>query len=83
MRTQKVPNLEIKVPEGNSFCFQTYATLFKSHQSCSVFGKRGSGKSVIAMNIIEEIKFDRILIVSPTNQSNKALLDRLKIDPDD
>jgi len=29
------------------------------------------------------MKYDRIFIVSPTIQSNKALLDRLRIDPDD
>jgi tRNA(Met) C34 N-acetyltransferase TmcA len=83
MRTQKVPDLEIKVPKGNAFCFETDPMMFKSHQSCLVIGKRGSGKSVIAVNIIERMKYDRIFIVSPTIQSNKALLDRLKIDPDD
>ena len=83
MRTQKVPNLEIKVPKGNAFAFETDPMMFKSHQSCLVIGKRGSGKSVIAVNIIERMKYDRIFIVSPTIQSNKALLDRLKIDPDD
>ena len=35
------------------------------------------------MNIIERMKYDRLFIVSLTIQSNKALLDRLRIDPDD
>jgi len=83
MRTHKVPNLEIKVPTGNAFAFETDPMMFKSHQSCLVIGKRGSGKSVIAVNIIERMKYDRVFIVSPTIQSNKALLDRLNIDPDD
>jgi|TARA_B100000683_G_scaffold249233_1_gene263149 ABC-type dipeptide/oligopeptide/nickel transport system ATPase component len=83
MRTKKVPGLEIKVPSGNAFAFNTDPMMFKSHQSCLVIGKRGSGKSVIAVNIIERMKYDRLFIVSPTIQSNKALLDRLKIDPDD
>jgi len=80
---KKVPGLEIKVPKGNAFAFETDPMMFKSHQSCLVIGKRGSGKSVIAVNIIERMKYDRIFIVSPTIQSNKALLDRLRIDPDD
>ena len=83
MRTQKVPNMDIVVPKGSAFAFDTDPMMFPSHQSCLVIGKRGSGKSVIAVNIIERMKYDRIFIVSPTIQSNKALLDRLKIDPDD
>jgi len=75
--------MEIKVPKGNAFAFETDDMMFKSHQNCLVIGKRGSGKSVIAVNIIERMKYDRIFIVSPTIQSNKALLDRLRIDPDD
>ena len=81
MRTQHVPGMEIKVPKGNAFAFETDDMMFKSHQSCLVIGKRGSGKSVIAVNIIERMKYDRLFIVSPTIQSNKALLDRLRIDP--
>ena len=83
MRTKKVPGLEIKVPKGNAFAFETDPMMFKSHQNCLVIGKRGSGKSVIAVNIIERMKYDRVWCVSPTIQSNKALLDRLRIDPDD
>ena len=83
MRTKKVPGLEINVPKGQAFAFPTDDMMFKSHQSCLVIGKRGSGKSVIAVNIIERMKYDRIFIGSPTIQSNKALLDRLRIDPDD
>ena len=58
MRTKKVPGLEIKVPSGNAFAFNTDPMMFKSHQSCLVIGKRGSGKSVIAVNIIERMKYD-------------------------
>jgi len=83
MRTQHVPGMEIKVPKGNAFAFETDDMMFKSHQSCLVVGCRGSGKSCLAVNIMERMKYDRIFIVSPTIQSNKALLDMLKIDPDD
>ena len=83
MRTQHVPGMEIKVPKGNAFAFETDDMMFKSHQNCLVIGKRSSGKTTCTVNIIERMKYDRIFIVSPTIQSNKALLDWLKIDPDD
>jgi len=83
MRTKKVPGLEIKVPKGSAFAFETDPMMFKSHQSCLVIGKRGQGKTCCAVNIMERMKYDRIFIVSPTIQSNKALLDMLRIDPDD
>ena len=83
MRTKKVPGLEIKVPKGDAFAFETDPMMFKSHQACLVIGKRGSGKSVITTNIMERMNYDRVFCVSPTIQSNKALLDRLNIDPDD
>jgi hypothetical protein len=83
MRTKKVPGLEINVPRGSAFAFETDPMMFKSHQNCLVIGKRSSGKTVITVNIIERMKYDRIFIVSPTIQSNKALLDMLRIDPDD
>jgi len=83
MRTKKVPGLQINVPKGDAFAFETDPMMFKSHQSCLVIGKRGSGKSVITVNIMERMKYDRVFCVSPTIQSNKALLDRLNIDPDD
>ena len=83
MRTKKVPGLEINVPRGSAFAFETDPMMFKSHQNCLVIGKRSAGKSTCAVNIMERMKYDRIFIVSPTIQSNKALLDWLKIDPDD
>jgi len=83
MKTVKVPNMEIKVPTGSAFAFETDPMMFASHQACLVVGKRGLGKSVITVNIIERMKYDRVFIVSPTIQSNKALLDRLHVDPDD
>lgn len=83
MRTKKVPGLEINVPRGSAFAFETDPMMFKSHQNCLVIGKRSSGKTTITVNIIERMKYDRIFIVSPTIQSNKLLLDRLKIDIED
>ena len=83
MRSQKVPNLEIRVPKGEAFAYETDPMMLKLHQVCLVIGCRGSGKSCMAVNIIERMKYDRVFVVSPTIQSNKALLDRLKIVTDD
>ena len=66
MRTKKVPGLEIQVPKGNAFAFETDPMMFKSHQSCLVIGKRSAGKSTCAVNIMERMEYDRIFIVSPT-----------------
>ena len=60
MRTKKVPGLEIKVPKGDAFAFETDPMTFKSHQACLVISKRGSGKSVITVNIVERMKYDRV-----------------------
>jgi hypothetical protein len=43
-------------------------------------GKRASGKSTAIINLIERMKFDYCIAVSPTMNSNKELMDRLKIE---
>jgi hypothetical protein len=55
----------------------------KLHQACLVVGPRGSGKSTATVNLIEHLPFDRIFVISPSMKSNKELMDRLKIDPQD
>jgi len=50
----------------------------KMHMLCAVIGKRGSGKSVAITNLLEKLQVvDRLFIVSPSINSNKALVDRL------
>lgn len=50
------------------------------HQVCIAVGKRASGKSTAIINLIERMKFDYCIAVSPTMNSNKELMDRLKIE---
>ncbi|MAO22225.1 MAG: hypothetical protein CMJ25_15870 [Phycisphaerae bacterium] len=52
----------------------------KMHQVCVAVGKRASGKSTAIINLIERMKFDYCIAVSPTMNSNKELMDRLKIE---
>ena len=47
MRTNKVPELGIKVPKDDLLSVETDPMMFRSHQACLVIGKRGAGKSVI------------------------------------
>ena len=80
MQHIKFQNLEIVPPKNSSaFSCETPALMPKAHMLCAVVGKRGSGKSVAVCNLIEKMKVvDRLIIVSPSIQSNKALTDRLK-----
>ena len=51
----------------------------KMHLLAAVVAPRGYGKGVITTNLIEQLKVvDRLILVSPSAASNKALNDRLK-----
>jgi hypothetical protein len=83
----------IKVPPGSRVPIVTPPNLFEHHGIQLVLGKRQSGKSVFITNYLRMLKqadkADRILVISPTILSNKALLESLGIedqdcfDPDD
>ena len=46
--------------------------------AAAVVSKRGTGKGILTLNFIEQLKVvDRLFIVSPSASSNRALLDRL------
>jgi len=80
MKTSKVKNLEIIPPKSESGLYTTDTFMPKMHQVCVAVGKRASGKSTAIINLIERMKFDYCIAVSPTMNSNKELLDRLKIE---
>jgi hypothetical protein len=52
----------------------------KMHQVSIAVGKRASGKSTAIINLIERMRYDYCIAVSPTMSSNKELMDRLKIE---
>ena len=86
MREIKVPNLEIAVPPGSAFACQTPTMMPKAHFLCAVVAPRGYGKGLITTAFLEKLQvIDRLIVVSPSASSNKALLDRLKqmLDPSD
>jgi hypothetical protein len=78
---------EITVPPSSNVPIHTSDNLFSHHVNMVVVGKRKSGKSVFITNYLrmlkDENKADRILVVSPTVLSNKALLNSLDIDDED
>lgn len=80
MRTAKVKGLEIVPPKSESGLYTTDTNLPKMHQVSIAVGKRASGKSTAIINLIERMKFDYVIAVSPTMSSNKELMDRLKIE---
>ncbi len=80
MRTAKVKGLEIVPPKSESGLYETDTFMPKMHQVSIAVGKRASGKSTAIINLIERMKFDYVIAVSPTMNSNKELMDRLKIE---
>lgn len=80
MRTSKVKNLQIIPPSSEIGQYPTDTYLPKMHQVAIAVGKRASGKSTAVINLIERMKFDYCIAVSPTISSNKELMDRLNIE---
>ena len=80
MKTSKIKNLEIVPPSGESGLYTTDPMLPKMHTVSVVIGKRNSGKSVAIVNLIEKMRFDYTILVSPTASSNKELMERLNVE---
>jgi hypothetical protein len=83
MRTQKLKGLDIVPPKVTSGAYPTDANMYNMHQVCILVGKRASGKTTALVSMLEQMKYDRIIFVSPTMKSNKEILSRLKIDEAD
>jgi hypothetical protein len=84
---KKEPKATIKLIKGSAFAYETASHLPKLHQ-CMIFnGKRGAGKSVAATNLLRMYKetgsMDRIIVISPTFESNIKLMEDLDIDTND
>ena len=80
MKIAKVKGMGIKPPSSESGLYETDTFLPKMHQVCIAVGKRASGKSTAIINLIEKMKFDYVIAVSPTMNSNKELMERLNIE---
>jgi hypothetical protein len=76
-------DLKFKDLGTKPFAIDTPPEHIKLHSVCLMVGKRGSGKSFLASNLLDWLDFDRILIVSPTFESNYAQFKRLGVAQDD
>lgn len=78
---------DIAPPPQSRVLINTEDCMFTHHVNLLAVGKRGSGKSVYITNYLrmlkEQGKLDRLIVISPTAGSNKALLDMLGVDDDD
>ena len=83
MKTVKFKGLDIKVPKGTAFAYETPPMMPKGHMVTLAVGKRGSGKGVATTNLISNMKYDRIFVISPTFKSNSALMKMLNVDEAD
>ena len=83
IKVTKIKNLAIDPGNGTAFAYDTPEMMPKAHQNCLVVGPRGSGKTVATVNLVERMGYDRIFIISPSVASNRSVMDRLRIDPDD
>jgi hypothetical protein len=78
--------LNIQVPKGSAFKIQTDKSFVKLHQLLCVVGKRGSGKTVFIVNFLRMMKeqgcLDKLILITPTYESNKANFKGLPVDED-
>ena len=76
--------MTISPPKGKAFSYKTAPELPKAHMLTGVFGKRGAGKGVATTHLIKALKFDRLMIISPTFESNSELMNQFdNIETDD
>mgnify|MGYP000146248705 FL=1 len=77
---KKIKGMEIIPPQSESGQYKTSPNLPKMHQVCIAVGKRASGKTTAVVNLIEKMNFDYVIAVSPTLNSNKEIMSRLKVE---
>ena len=78
--TKKIKGMEIIPPSSESGQHTSDPELPKLHQVCIAVGKRASGKTTAVVNLIEKLNFDYVIAVSPTLNSNKEIMSRLKVE---
>ena len=66
-----------------AFAIETPPEHIKLHSLLLCVGKSKSGKSFFASNLMDWLEFDRILIISPTYESNYAQFKRLGVAKED
>ena len=87
IETMNEPDAKIQLVKGSAFQTDTANHLPKLPIMCIANGKRGSGKSTAITNLLRMYKetktMDRILVISPTFNSNKKLMNKLEVKEED
>jgi len=68
---------------SNAFAIETGADHIKLATIVLAVAKKGYGKSYFLSNLIKWLKFDRIIVISPTFESNLSQFKHLNIQNDD
>jgi hypothetical protein len=76
-------NLKFKNLGTAPFAIETAPEHIKLHTITLAVAKKGSGKSFFISNLLGWLNFDRVLIISPTFDSNFSQFKHLNIDKDD
>ena len=67
----------------NPFCIETKEEQIKLHTITLCVGKRGSGKSFFISNLLGWLNFDKVILISPTAESNFSQFKHLNIEPNE
>ena len=83
----RIKNFGITPPAKGAFTIETPADIPKMHCMMMVSGKRGGGKSVATANFVKKLKehklMDRVLLITPTFNSNQQIWDIADIQEED
>ena len=87
VKTENIPEAKLKVIQKSSGHVETADFMPVLSQYALFCGKRNSGKSTKATQMLRMYKetgsIDRVLVISPTASSNRVLIDQLGINKED
>lgn len=87
MKVKHINRFKIDLPAKGAFTIPVDDDFPKLHTLCIVSGRRGGGKGIATANFIrtarEKHYFDKVFLITPTYESNKAIWDIAKVDPGD
>lgn len=87
MKVKKTNLIDIELPNKSAFTIDTDFDFPKLHTLTIVSAKRGGGKSVSIANFVKKCKkkvyFDKVFLITPTYNSNKAIWDIADIEEKD
>ena len=76
---EKKAKIKIIPPKKPAFTIETADDFFRLHTLCIASATRGSGKSTSIINLVREAMergyYDRVLVITPTFESNRLLWD--------